>query len=187
MRGRRSGFTLIELVMVMAMIGIMVAIAAPRIDIAGYRVNSALQVFGTTILTAQRQALTQQHDIIVQFDTASRSLVLHQDRDNDGVVDVGEPTRRVNMGESVVFGLGDAPARGNLSDPITFTRRIDGLRALIFHRDGSASEGGGFYLTTDKAAGASNLPQHSRLVLVERATGRATAYRYLGSSWRKSF
>lgn len=187
MHKRRTGFTLIELVMVMAMIGIMVGIAAPRIDIAGYRVSSAHQVLGTTILTAQRQALTQQHDIVVRFDTATRSLVVHQDRDNDAAVDVGEHVRRVPLGESVVFGLGDAPARDALSTAISFTQRVDGDPALTFHRDGSASEGGGFYVTSNKAAGDGNFPQHSRLVIVERSTGRATAYRYLGSTWRKAF
>lgn len=186
-RGARAGFTLIELVMVMVLIGLMVAISAPRIDIMGYRVNSAIQVLGTTVLTAQRQALTQQHDVIVRIDTLNRRLRVHQDRDNDGLVDAGEQLRAVPLGESIVFGLGDAPARGSLTAAVNFTGTSNGDPAVTFHRDGSASEAGGFYVTSTRAAGAGDFPEHSRLVVVERATGRSASYRYLGGQWRKVY
>jgi prepilin-type N-terminal cleavage/methylation domain-containing protein len=183
----RGGFTLIELVMVLAMIGLIAGIAAPRIDISGYRANTAIQVLGTTVLTAQRQALTQQHDVIVRFDTTNRRLRVHADRNNNGGVDTGEQIRSVPLGDNIVFGRGDAPARGTLSLPISFTQRISGDRSVTFHRDGSASEGGGFYVTTARAAGAGSFPDHTRLVIVERATGRATSYRYFNGTWRKVF
>lgn len=185
-RAPRPAFTLIELVMVMVLIGLMVAIAAPRIDIMGYRANTAIQVLGTTVLTAQRQALTQQHNVILQFDTVNARLRLHQDRNNNGTVDSGEQLRAIPLGESIVFGLGDAPARGALSAPVNFTATSGGNLAVTFHRDGSASEAGGFYVTTIRAAAAgSSFPEHTRLVVVERATGRASSYRYLANSWRK--
>lgn len=187
-RGARPAFTLIELVMVMVLIGLMVAISAPRIDIMGYRANTAIRVLGTTVLTAQRQALTQQHNVIVRFDTVNLRLRVHQDRDNDGVVDAGEQLRSVPLGESIVFGLGDAPPRGTLSTAITFTRVSNGDLAVTFHRDGSASEAGGFYVTSTRAAAfGSDYPDHSRLVVVERATGRSASYRYLGGEWRKVY
>lgn len=186
-RGARPAFTLIELVMVMVLIGLMVAISAPRIDIMGYRVNTAIQVLGTTVLTAQRQALTQQHNVIVRFDTLNLRLRIHQDRNNDGVVDAGEQLRSVPLGESIVFGLGDAPARGSLTTPISFTRISNGDQAVTFHRDGSATEAGGFYVTSARAAGVGDFPEHSRLVVVERATGRSESFRYLGGQWRKVY
>ncbi|MBA3854185.1 type II secretion system protein [Pseudogemmatithrix spongiicola] len=186
-RGARPAFTLIELVMVMVMIGLMVAISAPRIDIMGYRANTAIQVVGTTVLAAQRQALTQQHNVIVRFDTANRRLRVHQDRDNDGAVDPGEQLRAVPLGESIVFGLGSAPARGSLTTAITFTLTSNGDPAVTFHRDGSASEAGGFYMTTTRAIAGGDKPEHSRLVVVERATGRSASYRYLGGEWRKVY
>lgn len=184
-RGARPAFTLIELVMVMVLIGLMVAISAPRIDIMGYRANTAIQMVGTTVLTAQRQALTQQHNVIVRFDTANLRLRVHQDRDNDGVVDAGEQVRAVPLGESIVFGRGDAPARGGLTQAVSFVRTSNGDQAVTFHRDGSASEAGGFYMTTMRAAGDGVYPEHSRLVVIERATGRSSSFRYLGGQWRK--
>ena len=52
-RGRvlRTGFTIIELLMVMVIFGMIVAFAAPKIDPTRYRVNSSMQVMGTTMLT----------------------------------------------------------------------------------------------------------------------------------------
>lgn len=186
-RRLRPGFTLIELVMVLAMVGLMVAITAPRIDISTYRANTAIQVLGTTVLTAQRQALTQQHDVIVRFDTVNLRLRIHADKNNNETVDTGEQIRAVPLGENIVFGRGDAPARGALTDAISFTQMISGERSLTFHRDGSASQAGGFYVTTARAAGDGNYPEHTRLVVVERSTGRAASYRYLSGEWRKVF
>lgn len=188
LQAQRRGFSLAELVMVLAMIGVLVLIALPRIDIVGYRVNTAIQLVGTTILTAQRQALTQQHDVIVQFDTVARHLRVHEDRNNNGAMDAGEHSRVVPLGESVVFGIGDGTARGGLTSAITFTRVVNGNLAVVFRRDGSASEGGGVYITSMRAmAAAGNFPQHSRLAVVERSTGRTTAYQFLDGNWRKVF
>ncbi len=187
LRSQRRAFTLIELVMVLAMVGLMVAITAPRIDISTYRANTAIQVLGTTILTAQRQALTQQHDVIVRFDTVNLRLRVHADRDNDGAVDTGEQIRAVPLGDNIVFGRGDAPARGSLTAAISFTQLISGEQSVTFHRDGSASQAGGFYVTTARAAGDGDFPEHTRLVVVERSTGRAASYRYLSGEWRKVF
>ncbi|MBX3132239.1 MAG: prepilin-type N-terminal cleavage/methylation domain-containing protein [Gemmatimonadaceae bacterium] len=188
LQSRRHGFTLAELAMVLVMVGVLVMIALPRIDIAGARVNTAIQLVGTTVLTAQRQALTQQHDVIVTFDTTARHVRVHEDRNNNGSIDVGEHTRVVPLGESVVFGIGNAPPRGSLTSAITFTRVVNGSAAVVFRRDGSASEAGGVYLTSSRAmTPGGNFPQHSRLVVVERSTGRASAYSYAIGSWNKIF
>lgn len=187
MRHALRGFTIIELVVVMTLIGLIVAIAAPRVDVAQFRVNAAMQVVGTTILTAQRQAVTQQHNVIVYFDTANRRLQVHEDRDNDAVKDATEHVRSVPIGEGIVFGRGAAPALPMGSGPVVITRVIGGIQALVFHRDGSASEVGGFYVTSDRAQRDNNRPQDARAVRVERATGRASWFRYRGSAWIKVF
>lgn len=187
-RSQRAGFTLAELAMVLAMIGVLALFALPRIDIAGSRVASAIQVVGTTVLTAQRQSLTQQHDVIITFNATARHLRVHEDRNNNGAVDAGEHSRVVPLGDGVVFGLGSAAAFGTFSSAVSFNKEVGGLPAIVFRRDGSASEAGAVYITSAQAAtpGAS-LPQHSRVVVVERSTGRATAYQYLNGSWKKVF
>ena len=171
----------------MVIIGVVVAFAAPNIDPTRFRVNSSVQVLGTTMLTVQRQAITQQHDIIVQIDTAEHRLRIHEDDDNDASVDAGEHVRSVQIGEGMVFGRGSAPAMAFGSDAVVLARTIGGLPAVVFHRDGSASEAGGFYVTSLREARTSRHPEDSRAVTFARATGRSSWFRYRADGWIKAF
>lgn len=179
------GVTLVELITVVTIIGILAAIAIPRIDITGYRVNTAMQTAGLMLLSAQRLAVTRQHDVIVGFDEGSAAIRVHEDADNDGVIDAGEHVRRRPLGDNVVFGRAGAPPYAIGAGPVTFTQTRDGLRAVTFHRNGSASEYGGVYLTSRRAA-QSGRADETRALEVERATGRTTWYRH-GTQWLRGF
>ncbi|MCE9601601.1 MAG: prepilin-type N-terminal cleavage/methylation domain-containing protein [Gemmatimonadetes bacterium] len=186
-RMRSGGFTIIELLIVMTIVGIIVAFAAPNVDPTRFRVNSAMQVLGSTMLTVQRQAITQQHDILVQFDTAQHRLSIHEDRDNDATVDAGEHVRSVQIGEGIVFGRGTAPAMAMGGRAVEIDRVVGGLPTLVFHRDGSASEPGGFYVTSLRESRTARYPQDARAVVISRATGRASWFRYRSDGWVKAF
>lgn len=179
----RKGFTLIEMLMVVVILGVMLSFALPRIDTGRYKVDAAVQSIGTTMLAAQRQAITQQHDIIVQLDVATQSLRIHEDKNNDAAIDPGERVRGIPLGENVIFGLAGANPHSMGAGPITFTKMVRGLPAVVFHRDGSASQGGGFYLTL----ATNDKPKLTRAVQISRATGRAQWYRYTAPTWKKVF
>jgi prepilin-type N-terminal cleavage/methylation domain-containing protein len=188
MRLGRNGFTLIELLLVVVILGMLVAFAAPRIDVTKFKVESAMHSVGTTLLAVERLAITKQHNIIVRFDVANQAMRIHEDRDNDGVVDPGEHVRAEPLGEAIVFGRGAAPVMPGMgAGPITFTKLIGGMPALVFHRDGSASEAAGFYLTSQRAAATGTRPEDARAILVTRGTGRASWYRYGPPMWRRAF
>jgi prepilin-type N-terminal cleavage/methylation domain-containing protein len=83
----RRGVTLIEVLVAIAMVAILAAIALPRLDIEGYKVSSAVREVTTTLTYAQRLAVSLQHDVRVSFDSSNNRLRVHEDTDNDGVMD----------------------------------------------------------------------------------------------------
>jgi prepilin-type N-terminal cleavage/methylation domain-containing protein len=183
-----AGFSLIELLLVVVIMGMLGAIALPRIDVAKIQVSSAVQVLSTTMVAAQREAITKQHDIILTFDAANRQVRLAWDADSDGTIDGGERTRVVTLDDRVVFGRGVAPARDMGDDPINFDDVVADLPALTFHRNGSASGIGGFYLTSWAGAmGDATKGNHTRAVEIIRATGRTEWWRYSGTEWVRGF
>jgi prepilin-type N-terminal cleavage/methylation domain-containing protein len=180
------GFTLVEMLMVVVIIGVLTSIVLPRIDFTRYRVDGAMQTAGLLLVSAQQLAVTRQHDVVVGFDEANASIRVHEDANNDGVIDAGERVRNRPLGDNVVFGRATAPAYAIGSSDVTFTQTKAGLPSVTFHRNGSASEYGGVYLTSKRAA-LGGLSKDSRLIEVERATGRTSWYRYLNGTWTKGF
>lgn len=184
----RRGFSLVEVLLVIVVMGLLLALAAPRIDVANFQVSSAVQALSTTSAAAQREAITKQHDMIMTFNAAQRELRLIWDANSNGVIDAGERVRVVALDDRVVFGLGTAPARAFGAAPIDFVDQLGGLPALTFHRNGSASGIGGFYLTTRAgAAGVPNKSRDTRAAEIVRATGRTEWWRYSGSAWVRGF
>jgi hypothetical protein len=170
------------------MIGLLAGIVLPSIDVTRYRLDSGIQVVGTTLLASQRTAVTRQHDVIVTFDEANRRLVVHSDANNDGQVNGSEHRQVVALENAVVFGRGGAPALGFGGAPINFAETVNGLPAVIFHRNGSASSAGGLYLTSPHAAaGGATHARDTRALGMVRATGRAEWWRYNGSAWLRGF
>ena len=187
---RRSGagFSLIEVLTVLVLIGLATVMAVPRIDLDFYRIDAGMHAMGTQLLGAQRLAMKKQHNVVVAFDTVGHRVRIHQDADNDGVIDAGEISAYIPLGDGVVFGSSGAPPSPLLgvSRVVSFAGRQDGMPAVTFRRSGSASEEGGFILTSKRAAAQADRPSSSRGVRVERSTGRITWYRYSGTWKRES-
>ncbi len=184
----KHGFTLVELLIAMSLIGLMAALVIPRIDVARFQVEGTMQSVGTLMLAAQRLAVTRQHDVVARFDEPNNTIRLLQDKNNDGVIAATEHVQTVYLGEKVVFGRGFAVARPIGIGPVTFTQEVAGQKSVTFHRNGSASEEGGFYLTSQRAAsGYSSGQNDTRAIEVERGTGRVRWFRYINNAWRQGF
>lgn len=180
----RHGFSMIEVLSVIVIIGLLTAIALPRVSLASYQANGAAQVVSTALSYAQRQAISRQADTRVAFDLANNRLRIHEDRNNDNVIDVGERITFANLPEGITFGRGTAPARAIGGEVVTFTRAQGILPVLIFRRDGTASEDGGVYLST--TAGLSiDRTADVRAVEISRATGRASWFSYATGAWKE--
>lgn len=180
---RSGGFTLVEMLTVMTLMIILLGIALPAIDVSRFRLNSEVQNVALMINTAQRLAVLRQYDIVLTFDEDESRIRLHHDENNDGLVNGGEETRFIPLGEGVVFGRGGADALPQGDAVISFTREQEGLPALTFRRNGSASEAGVIYLTSIPAARGEDLSEHTRAITIERATGQVTCLTYRTSEW----
>jgi hypothetical protein len=74
--------------------------------------------------------------VTLLFDVAQGVIRLHNDKNNNRVIDAGERVRAVALGEGVVFGrAGCARGAPMGPGPVVFTKMIDGFPALVFHRD----------------------------------------------------
>jgi prepilin-type N-terminal cleavage/methylation domain-containing protein len=186
---RQRGFTLVEMLIVITMIGIMTGMALWRVDIARYQVNGDIQAIGTTLIASQREAIAKQHNVMVMFDTAGNRVRVVWDANNNGAFDANEHSRVVELGERVQFGLGTAPPMsfGNSAINFTQTESTTGLPEVTFYRNGSASEAGGAYLTSRRSIGDPKYVIDNRAMRVERATGRAEWWHYDGTTWVRGF
>jgi len=164
--------------------GLLTAVAIPRSGISSYQANSGAQVVSAALAYAQRQAISRQADTRVAFDLSNNRLRIHEDRNNDNVIDAGERVTFTNLPGGLTFGRGSAAARAMGGEVVTFTRAQGILPVLVFRRDGTASEDGGVYLST--LAGLSiDRTTDVRAIEISRATGRATWFSYATGAWKE--
>lgn len=187
-----DGFSMLEVMLAITLAGILLAVVIARVDVNRRQANSTVQMLSTTMVAAQHEALTKQHDVLLTFDQLNRRVWVIWDLNSSGTADPGERTRMVNLDTRITFGLGGAPARAFGIQPINFNRTIGGLPALIFHRNGAASGVRGFYITTSRAiaAAAKGSPEYAddtRAIEIVRRTGRSEWFRYSSPNWIRSF
>jgi prepilin-type N-terminal cleavage/methylation domain-containing protein len=188
-RPSSAGFTLVELLIVVVLIGIVVLFAIPKINVGRLRAKAAMQTIGTSLLEVQREAVARQHNIVVMIDTTRKSLRVLYDSNNNLVENAGERLRVIQLGEELVFGRpATVAARAFGGSAISFSTTVSGLPAIVYSRNGSAREAGGLYLTTIRAL--RGFPGHEGetwAMEMIRATGRPEWYRWNGTAWLRGF
>jgi type IV fimbrial biogenesis protein FimT len=93
--GKESGFTLMELILVVVVMGIVAAIAIPAFMgfLPGMRVNGAARQIMSDLMDARMEAVKQNHEYKVFFLNNHEYKIL-DDNDSDGVDDGGAETSR---------------------------------------------------------------------------------------------
>ncbi len=126
------GFTTLEMLLVVAIIGVLAVIALPRIDLYRIQANAGVQILSTTMVAAQREALTKQHDMILTFDATNKRMRMIWDANSNSNIDAGEKSRTIPLDTRLAFGLGGAPARAFGAAAINFNRTIVVCRRWCF-------------------------------------------------------
>jgi type II secretory pathway pseudopilin PulG len=169
---------------VLIIVGVMASMMTPLFQPGRWRADTAAQEVAMTLNATQRLAVLRQHDIVVTFVGADRTLHLLRDVDNDGEADTGEDMRVFELPETIGFGTAGAPALGPGTGPITFATGSDDP-TLTFHRNGSASASGYIYLRP-LVGSVSTSAEGVRALSIERATGEIRCFSYRTGAWEES-
>ena len=176
------GFSLIEIVVVLAVVAVLVGIVAPRVDLARYEVDASARLIEGVLQQAQRTAVQRQHDVLVSFDTSLNLIRTTYDANNNRVLDPGERRSSAGLTDGTRFAAPPFGLGGGQVPAINGQSLIsnDGYPTVIFRRNGAASSNLEVYLgSTDRPAA------HLRAVGVVQSTGRAQLYRRAGAGWKR--
>ena len=178
------GFTLVELLLTVTVVGIVLALTLPNLRIDQKQVDAAVRQVGMGLMAAQREAVARQHNVLVVFDTAARTLVTVWDVNNNARIDAGERSRVFPLPERLLLQrpAGVAAVPGDT----TGVAQMGGIArgpSLVLQRSGSASRGVTVYFTMP--ASLTSGVKDVRAVRVQRATGQPSWYAWTGSAWRR--
>ncbi|MGH7668836.1 MAG: pilus assembly FimT family protein [Gemmatimonadaceae bacterium] len=170
-----SGFTLFEIMIVMVMMGVLTALAIPRLDIQRYRTDAAVQGLRSVLMQAQRTALVRQYDVVISIDTANHALEWAEDANNDGVIQTSEHKRSYPLNDGVRFAVPPTGIFGSVSASVIGSHlgTLNGLPTVTFHRDGAATTDLQLYV-----AGPAQPDITYRAVQLILGTGRTEWYLY---------
>ncbi|GAB1342627.1 pilus assembly FimT family protein [Gemmatimonas sp.] len=179
------GYSLIELLIAIAMIGILAAIVLPRVRVERSQVDAAARTIGMALLTARSEAVARGHNVLVVLDTGNLVVRTVWDMNNNRRVDASEKSRPFLIGERVKFGRGAGiPAFEGATAQVPNLLTTGGMPMLVVQRNGALDRAGTLYLTSGRgAAGVGDID--SRAVRLDRATGRPTVYVFAQSGWRR--
>jgi prepilin-type N-terminal cleavage/methylation domain-containing protein len=176
---RRSGFSMIEMLTTLIIMGIVAAMAVPRMDLSHMKADAALRQVTTFFVQAQRTALTKQYNVIVSVDVTNNRLRMIEDKNNSSTFDAGDRAMWMALEPGTSFVTSPTALEG-LTGTMAMTRprTIGGYPSLIFRRNGAASTDAALFFTS-KLTDVGSI----RAVGITQSTGRADPYKYTGSTW----
>jgi type II secretory pathway pseudopilin PulG len=171
--------------MVVAIFSILAALILPKVRVDNAQVDTAARLIGMTLMSAQRDAASRQHNVLVLFDTAAHLVKTVWDVNNNGNVDTGEKTRLFLIPDRVVLGRpAGVAALGTATSSVPLMKSNARGPYLIVQRNGAVDRSVTLYVSTIRAMRGGK-DKDSRAVIFARATGRPDWYAWTGTKWRR--
>jgi len=181
---RRRAFTLVEILMVMALIGIIAGWVISRFSASGYKMDSNIRMLQNVLIGAQQTAITRNVHVQVMFDAVNDRVRILLDTDNDGSASSSEivtyraldgaqfltPSTVIDGSSEVFYMTG--PGVVQTGNPLQ--------RAIRIAPNGSLSGDVVVYLGT-----VAERETDLRALAITGATARTAFWSHLTGAWRR--
>ena len=178
---RRGGHTLVETLIVMALMAALAGMAMPRLNYVSIRLDANVRVVRAVFQQAWRTAVQKQHDVLVSVDTAGQRIRMHEDVNNDGLMTAGERITWRPLEEGAAFDVPPAGVNGPVTAAVlgTGVSTVASLPTITFRRNGAAGGDAEIYISATNRG-----LKEWRAVTVAQATGRTEWFRRPDATWR---
>lgn len=181
MRNRqRSGFTLLEIMIVVSLMAIVGAMALPRLRLSRFRADAGMRTVQVSLQQAQRSAVLRQTDVMVSFDTTGNRVRIVFDANGNHSYDSGEEIHWRPLEDGARFGTPPSGVQTSGGAPVVGSAIVtrDSYPTVIYHRDGALSSELELFVRSARPD-----VRDFRALHVRQSTGRVQLYQYNGSAW----
>ncbi len=185
-RSPRRGQSFVGLLMVLLVLTLLTAFAAPRVDLTRYRSDAIARQAASVFSAASRTARQRRHDVVVRVDSSGKRLAVFDDDNGNGRRDPGEAEAWHDLDPSADILDPPTPLPTISGSSVTRPLHMNGVAgpvsigSVAFRRSGGTSADFVLYLTSD-----AGLPSAWRAVHVASRTGAVQFWRFDGTRWAR--